>query len=152
MANDNAVIQNPQREAVARAIDLNRIVFSPRANVTVHLARIKAADLIPDTFPYGGHTLTSDALWARTPVVTQVGSTLASRAPFSLLHATGLGALACADLASYAVCADSPLRQPDELKRLRDHLDTNRHHFDLFNSALYAQRFGDMLLGLKSAH
>ena len=148
LANDDAVIQNLQREATARGIDSNRLVFSRRANVSVHLARIRAADLILDTFPYGGHTLTSDALWVGTPVVTQVGSTFASRVPYSLLSATGLGALACTDLASYGVLADSLLRQPAELKRLRDHLESNRYHFDLFNSALYAQRFGDMLLSL----
>lgn len=76
LASDDSVVQNLRREAAVRGIETSRIVFSPRADLGIHLARIRAADLMLDTFPYGGHTLTSDALWAGTPLVTQVGTTL----------------------------------------------------------------------------
>ena len=54
------------------------------------MARHKIADLFIDTFPYNGHTTTSDALWSGLPVLTLQGETFASRVSSSLLNALGL--------------------------------------------------------------
>jgi predicted O-linked N-acetylglucosamine transferase (SPINDLY family) len=40
--------------------------------------------MVLDTHPVGGHTTTSDALWAEVPVLTCAGETFASRVAGSL--------------------------------------------------------------------
>ncbi len=65
-----------------------------------------------DTYPYGGHTLTSDALWAGTPVVTKMGKTFASRVAASLLIDVGMGELVAYDDADYTRTVDALLSQP----------------------------------------
>src|SRR5581483_11101098 len=70
---------NLRREAKARGIAADRLVFAPRAPHADHLARHRLADVFLDTFPTNGHTTTSDALWAGCPVVTMSGTTFVSR-------------------------------------------------------------------------
>ncbi len=67
-----------------------RLVFAPRRPKAQHLARLALADLMLDTFTYGGHTTASDALAMGVPVVTCRGDAFASRVGVSLLTAVGL--------------------------------------------------------------
>ncbi len=63
---------NLRREAAAAGIDPARLVFAPRVSpVERHVARIAAADLVVDSFPYGAHTTANDALLAGVPLVTR---------------------------------------------------------------------------------
>ncbi len=83
--------KNLCREAEARGVDANRIVFAPHVlDHAAHLARYGVADLALDTWPYGSHTTASDALWAGCPLIALRGETLASRISSSVLHAAGL--------------------------------------------------------------
>ena len=66
-----------------------------------HLARYRCADLVIDTFPYNGHTTTSDALWAGCPVLTLAGETFPSRVAGSLLSAIGVPELITYSLDDY---------------------------------------------------
>jgi len=61
---------NLGREASARGVAPDRLVFAPRLPVPEHLARHRLADLFLDTLPYNAHTTASDALWAGLPLVT----------------------------------------------------------------------------------
>ena len=88
---DNAAAsRNLRREAKARGIAPERLVFAQRANLDAHLARHRLADLFLDTLPYNAHTSASDALWAGLPVITCLGGTFAGRVAASLLRAVGL--------------------------------------------------------------
>ena len=84
------VERNLRREASARGIDPDRVVFSPFIDQAQHLARHRLADLFLDTLPYNAHTTASDALWAGLPVLTCAGRSFAGRVAGSLLHAIGL--------------------------------------------------------------
>lgn len=55
-----------------------------------HLRRLLLADIILDSFPYGGHTTTIDALYANLPVLTCRGETFASSVACSLLNAINM--------------------------------------------------------------
>jgi predicted O-linked N-acetylglucosamine transferase (SPINDLY family) len=69
----------------------SRLVFAAHvATREEHMARLAAADLALDTFPYGSHTNAVDALWAGVPLITTRGETFASRVGASLLHGAGL--------------------------------------------------------------
>src|SRR5262249_39110836 len=79
LADNAAAARNLRREAEARGIDGNRVVFAPRVPSDEHLARHRLADLFVDTLPYNAHTTASDALWAGLPVLTCIGQSFASR-------------------------------------------------------------------------
>jgi predicted O-linked N-acetylglucosamine transferase (SPINDLY family) len=93
--------ENLKREAVARGVDGERLVFSTRLPQAMHLARHRLADLALDTLPCNAHTTTSDALWAGLPVLTCTGKTFAGRVATSLLQTAGLPELVCDSLPAY---------------------------------------------------
>ena len=51
-----------------------------------------------DTLPYGSHSTSTDALWARVPVLTVVSDAMHGRVAASLLHAAGAPALVTSSL------------------------------------------------------
>ncbi len=69
--------------------------------------RIRQADLVVDSYPYSGHTLTSDAPRTGSPVVTMMGETFASRVAGSLL--VGMGEMVAYNDAEYIRVADALL-------------------------------------------
>ena len=96
---------NLRREAEARGVAGERLVFAPRLAGPEHLARHRLADLFLDTYPVNAHTTASDALWAGCPVLTLAGETFASRVAGSLLRALGLFDLVTTSLAAYEALA-----------------------------------------------
>lgn len=138
----DVVINHLRREASIRGIAPDRLIFSPKEITSVHLSRLRHADLVLDTFPYGGHTLTSDALWSGTPVVTLSGETFASRVAASLLTHVGLPELVATTEQEYLGIAERLLQSPSNRARIRHHLDTGRTHFSLFDANHYAWDFG----------
>src|SRR5262249_37692216 len=75
---DNATAAtNLRKEAVARGLSSDRLVFAKRMLLSNHLARHRLADLFLDTLPYNAHTTASDALWSGLPVLTCLGETFA---------------------------------------------------------------------------
>ncbi len=131
------VKDNLSREAAARGIDPERLVFAPKAELSQHLARHANADLFLDTLPVNAHTTASDALWAGLPVLTCTGQTFASRVAGSLLHAVGLPELVTDSLADYEATALRLAQNPEELAALNDRLATNRKTAALFDIATY---------------
>ena len=103
---DNAAaVDNLRRDAEARGVAADRLVFAPRLDLDAHLARHRLADLFLDTFPVNAHTTASDALWAGLPLVTLPGETFVSRVAASLLAAVGLPELITDSLADYEALA-----------------------------------------------
>jgi predicted O-linked N-acetylglucosamine transferase (SPINDLY family) len=129
---------NLRREAQARGVDPARLVFAPRVATAVHLSRLPLADLMLDNWPCNAHTTASDALWMGVPIVTLSGEIFASRVCASLLHAVGLGELACDSVAQYEATAIDLLRDPQRRQRLRNHLDNGRAAFPLFDGRRFA--------------
>jgi protein O-GlcNAc transferase len=130
-----------RREAQGRNVAPERLYFAAPQPAQQHLNRLRHADLVLDTYPYGGHTLTSDALWAGTPVLTLCGETFASRVAASLLQDVGMnGLVACSEL-EYLEKAEALLQDPQQLRSWRGHLDRCRDTFALFDAAAYARKF-----------
>src|ERR1017187_7872979 len=100
-----AVAANLRREAAARGIVPDRLVFAARTDPATHLARQGLADLFLDTLPYNAHTTASDALWVGLPVLTLMGSTFAGRVAASVLHAVNLPELVTTSLGEYEALA-----------------------------------------------
>jgi protein O-GlcNAc transferase len=125
--------ENLRREAAARGVDPERLVFAQPKRHPEHLARLGLADLALDNLYHGGGVTTLDALWVGVPVVTVAGDTLPSRNGASLLPAIGLGELVAGGLDEYDRIALGLARDPVRLAALKAKLAANREHFPLFD-------------------
>jgi len=138
---------NLRREAQAAGIDPARLVFAPRVSpVERHVARIAAADLVVDSFPYGAHTTANDALLAGVPLVTRSGETLVSRIAGSQLHAIGAPELVTSDPSAYEALARRLAQSPDALHRFRARITANRASFPLFDAARFTREIEEALV------
>jgi predicted O-linked N-acetylglucosamine transferase (SPINDLY family) len=125
---------NLRREAVARGVDPDRLIFADRCGLDAHLARHRLADLFLDTLPYNAHTTASDALWAGLPVLTCQGNAFAGRVAVSLLNAVGLPELVTHSLADYEALALRLATDDAMLRNLRETLARNRLSGPLFDT------------------
>ena len=134
------VTANLRAAAESRGVSADRLVFASKLPKDEHLRRMQLADLAIDTRIYNGHTTTSDALWAGVPVVTTAGRHFASRVSASCLKSVGLPELITADLESFEVLALHLARHPNELRRLRERLATQRLTRPLFDTGAFARQ------------
>ncbi|HEX3487627.1 MAG TPA: tetratricopeptide repeat protein [Micropepsaceae bacterium] len=135
---DNAAATaNLKREAEARGVTTDRLVFAPRTHVEDHLARQSLADLFLDTLPCNAHTTASDALFAGLPVLTVLGRTFAGRVAASLLRAVDLAELIVPSLAEYETLALTLAREPARLTALKARLTKTRDAAPLFDTARF---------------
>jgi predicted O-linked N-acetylglucosamine transferase (SPINDLY family) len=145
------VQQMPARErlratAVAHGLDPDRLVFAPFVSGELHRARLPLADLCLDTFPCGGHTTASDALWAGAPVLALMGQSFASRVAASLLHALDLPELVCTDIDQYIQSAVTLARDPAAFQAIRARLEAARTRSPLFDGRRFAADFERLVL------
>ncbi len=129
-----AATRNLRREASARGVAPERLIFAPVAPPPEHLARQRLADLFLDTLPCTAHTTASDALWAGLPLLTCLGDTFAGRVAASLLAAAGVPELITRSLADYEALALKLASSPEALKDIRDKLARNRMTCALFDT------------------
>ncbi len=130
---------NLRREAAARGIAPERLIFAPRITPPEHLARQRLADLFLDTTPYSAHTTCSDALFVGLPVVSITGATFPARVAVSLLNAIGTDELAARSLEEYEAKALLLAQNPDELARVKSKLMDNRSTWPLFDTARFTR-------------
>jgi protein O-GlcNAc transferase len=139
LADSAVATANLRREAEARGVAGERLVFAHRVSVPEHLARHRMADLFLDTLPYNAHTTASDALWTGLPILTRVGGAFASRVVASLLRAIDLRELITISQVDYEVMAVDLAQNPARLQSLKQRLADNRLTTPLFDSALFAR-------------
>jgi predicted O-linked N-acetylglucosamine transferase (SPINDLY family) len=130
--------ENLLREAAARGVAPQRLVFAPKLPVGEHLARLALADLVLDTAPYNAHTTASDALWVGVPIVTCPGTTFASRVAASLLTTVGLTETIAASLDEYEQIALRLAGSPAGLRALKLRLEQARSASRLFDADRFA--------------
>lgn len=131
---NEAAAANLRKQAAARGIDPQRLVFAAHVTLEEHLARHRLADLFLDTLPYNAHTTASDALWTGLPVVTCLGESFSGRVAASLLHAVGLVEPVTTNLADYEALVLRLARDPATLNAVRERLQANRSSFPLFDT------------------
>jgi protein O-GlcNAc transferase len=137
---NTAVMSNLRREAKARGVAPERLIFAPRiARAEDHLARLRVADLFLDTLPFNAHSTTCDALWVGLPVLTCPGNTFAARVAASLLRAVGLPELVTASLAEYEALARTLAQDPARLAAIKAKLVRNRDTEPLFDTARFTR-------------
>jgi predicted O-linked N-acetylglucosamine transferase (SPINDLY family) len=139
LEDDAATAANLKREAAARGVSPDRIVFARRTSPSEHLARHRCADLFVDTLPYNAHTTASDALWAGLPVLTCQGETFAGRVAASLLNSVHLPELITTTLDNYVRLATELATDPEKTARLTQKLADNRLTTPLFDTGLFTR-------------
>lgn len=135
-----------QEAARQQGLDPGRLIFAPFISADMHRSRLPLADLCLDTFPCGGHTTASDALWAGVPVLALMGESFASRVAASLLHALGMDELVCHDIDQYMTAAIGWAQNRAAFLDLKARLETARTRSPLFDGRRFAADFERLLL------
>ncbi len=143
---------NLAREAQHHGIGPRRLLFASMVAPADNLARHRVADLLLDTFPYGGGASAGNALLAGLPVLTCAGDTLTSRLAGSQLHAAGLPELVTHNPAAYEAMALRLARDRGLLRELRVRLAANRGTAPLFDMHRYSRDFEDVVLRAWTDH
>ena len=148
-----AAMQNLKREAEARGVAAQRLVFAPfTASVEEHLARLQLADLFLDTLPYNSHTSTCDALFAGVPLVTCPGDIFAGRVAASALKAHDVPELIAELLAGYEELALSIAREPQKAAALKAKIARHRGTHALFDTARLTRHLERAYTGMWQHH
>jgi predicted O-linked N-acetylglucosamine transferase (SPINDLY family) len=116
---DETVRERLRSHARAAGVDPARLVFAERAQLPIHLARQRCADLFLDTFNYGAHTTGSDALFAGLPVLTRRGRSFSSRVSAGQNIALGFPELVAETAEQYEATARELARDREKLADLR---------------------------------
>ena len=136
-ASNDLARANLAREAEARGIAADRLVFGGHVPHDQHLARLRLADVFLDTLPYNAHTTASDALWAGVPLVTCRGQAFPGRVAASLVEAAGLPELITGSLEEYESLAGRLAANPDLAAALKAKLASVRTTAPLFDGPRY---------------
>ena len=132
-----AVETNLRREAQARGIAADRLIFAARLGYSEYLRRYQLADLFLDTAPFNAGATASDALWAGLPLITFAGEAFAGRMAGSLLHAVGLPQLVTSSLEDYERIALALARDHAASDALKATLAQNRATCALFDTTRF---------------
>jgi predicted O-linked N-acetylglucosamine transferase (SPINDLY family) len=149
LADNPAAVRNLRREAAARYVAPERLIFAERIDLPHHLARHRAADLFLDTLPCNAHTTASDALWAGVPVLTCAGESLAARVAASLLTAIGLPELIASTQDQYELMAVDLAHDREKLPALARKLAENKRDAPLFDTPRFTR---DIETGYEMIH
>lgn len=141
------------RQTIEKAgINPSRLIFAQKIPVEEHLSRIPLADLMLDTFPYGAHTTSSDALRMGLPIITLKGESFASRVAASLLTTVGLPDLITESLSSYEALAIDLAKNPEKLVKIRSRLAANVRSSPLFNPEVFAKNLESLYVTMFQRH
>lgn len=134
------VIARLRREAEARGVAAERLVFAPPvSDVADHLVRYRLVDVALDTYPYGSHSTAADALWAGCPLVALVGDSFAARVSGSVLSAAGVPELITHSLDEYRDLVLELARDSGMRRRIRARLEELRLTCPLFDTARFVR-------------
>jgi protein O-GlcNAc transferase len=126
------------KEAAKMAgVDPHRLFFAKRFPKEEHLKRLTLADLGLDTLIYGGHTTTSDCLWADVPVVTKTGPHFASRVCTSILAEAGIPEMATKSLEEYEQLAIHLAKNPEVLADIKRKITQAKLKKNLFDTTRF---------------
>jgi protein O-GlcNAc transferase len=129
---DNMAAENLRKQAAMRCVDPKRLILSEGVFIDKHLKRKSLANLALDTRIYNGGTVTSQTLWAGTPVLTLQGGHFASRMASSILNAVGLPELITTTLEDYENLAVELAMNPEKLTAIKNKLSSNLTTYPLF--------------------
>jgi protein O-GlcNAc transferase len=151
LASEASAAENLRREAQARGVDPQRLVFAGDTAYADYLARYQHTDLFLDTTPFNGGATVSDALSMGVPVLTYAGESFAGRMAGSILTSLGLAELVAPSLAEYQTRALRIAHDPTYLAALRTHLHKRSEHA-YFETDRYRRHLESAYLAIWERH
>ena len=154
-------IQNLKKEAQARGVDEQRLIFHKRelvavdlepARIAKYLASYKLADLFLDTWPYNAGTTAVDALWAGLPVVTKAGRSAVSRMATSALHAIAMPELVTSSAEQYEQLVLELATNPTQLQSVKEKLARNKLTTALFDPVANTRHIEQAYITMMETH
>lgn len=136
---------NLRREAAARGVAPDRLVFAGKAPYPEHLARYPLADLFLDSFTYNGGATAVDALRQGLPILTRLGENPLARMGASVAQAAGFADLVAAGAAEYVEKAVRLAGDPATLATLAARGAEARSKAPLFDLASWTRSYQDGL-------
>ena len=131
--------KNILKEFNQRKINSDRIFFSEKIEYKKYLERFQLADLFLDTYPYGGHTTSIEALAAGLPILTLQGKTFQSRVTASLLKNLNLKELITTNKEDYIKLAVEISQNQQKLNLFQNEIKKQKNISNLFNSKNYTK-------------
>jgi len=107
-----------QAEFARHGIDGQRIELRRSLTYLDYLALHNEVDMLLDTFPFNGGTVTANALWMGVPVVTLAGAVHRQRVTYSMLRNIGIEDTIAWDEEEYVNRAIALAGDPDRLTAL----------------------------------
>ena len=138
-APNEKVKKNLQKEAVARGINADRLIFGATVSMSDYLARYRNADLFLDTSPYNAGATASDALRSELPLITLTGSSFASRHAASILNAVGLPELITESKEEYELLAIELATNSKKFSEIKTKLAMNLSDSLLLDTKLFSR-------------
>ncbi len=132
-----------QRDNILKAfhkknIKSSRIFFSEKIEYQKYLERFQLADLFLDTYPYGGHTTSIEALSSGLPILTMQGEGFQSRVTASLLKNLELDELITSNKEDYIKLALELNNNKEKINSIKFRLKNQKKISKIFDSKLYA--------------
>lgn len=124
-----------RKEAQARGVDPERLIFAEKAPELRYMQRYCVADLFLDTWPYGAGSTARECLWAGLPLLTLTGASYPSRMAASLLNVLELPELITSRLSEYEQTAVDLANDPQQMRQIVSKLAQNRITTPCFDAA-----------------
>jgi protein O-GlcNAc transferase len=138
---------NLRREAAARDVAPERLVFAGKVPYPDHLARYPLADLFIDSFTYNGGATAVDALHQGLPVLTRLGETPCARMGASVVRAAGFGELVATSTEEYVELGVDLARDDERRRALRARVKAAREMAPLFDLGRWVKGYEAGLRG-----
>jgi protein O-GlcNAc transferase len=124
-----------------RGISRDRLRFVARRPFADYLALHQEADILLDTFPVNGHTVTCHALWMGLPPISLAGETHIQRLGASVLNNMNLGELIASSPAEYVEIAERLAGDLPRLAALRSGMRERFNASPLADGRQFAREF-----------
>ncbi len=120
-------------------IDTKRIDFTAAKDFDTYLSGHADVDIVLDTFPWNGHTISCHALWMGVPVITLAGNRHSSRMGVSILTNLDLNDCIANSESEFIAAAKLLTQDTQQLARLRQELRPRLQASKLCNSQEFTQ-------------
>jgi predicted O-linked N-acetylglucosamine transferase (SPINDLY family) len=143
--------ENLRNFALSHGVDPARLVFTPRVQPPLYIARMPLADIFLDNFPYNAGSTASDIMWMGTPMITLSGKTFVSRMAGSMLHHSGLDELIATNFDDYENLAVALSSNPLKLAEIKAKMLAQREPNGAFDMGNFTRNLEQKYLEIVAA-
>ncbi|MEK6771729.1 MAG: tetratricopeptide repeat protein [Pseudomonadota bacterium] len=133
-------------------IEPDRLLLRNQVSRDQYLLAHNDIDIMLDTFPFNGGTITAGALWMGVPVVTLVGSAHRQRVGYSMLKNIGVEETIAWSEDQYLAVATSLANDPQRLATLRQRIARNMRASILCDAPRFTRQLEDALTQAWQTH